>query len=192
MLCLTISSIGESRIGEIVSSNFVGKGSTRKRPRRGLPTSAKASRRIVVRASLGNLEFMSPINSCDFADRFSDLGSRLPILPSLPVLLLPSFYPLLPFRALFPHRHIPAFHGFFPLHESLLACGQFATYYQVIYRGRFVITGSSTLQRSYNSCALVAAIRTDRNVTLIFYILVNMRRQLIPHLIKQCHKNSAN
>lgn len=62
---------------------------------RRLPTSAKASRRIVVRASLGNLEFMSPINSCDFADRFSDLGSRLPILPSLPVLLSPSFYPFL-------------------------------------------------------------------------------------------------
>ena len=38
--------------------------------------------KIVVRASR-QLGFMSPINSCDFADRFSDLESRLPISLSL-------------------------------------------------------------------------------------------------------------
>lgn len=78
--------------------------------------------KIVVRASR-QLGFMSPINSCDFADRFSDLESdRLPIPLSLSFSFSSSrsftlFLSLDP-GTLFPHRRIPAFRGFFPTHEN--------------------------------------------------------------------------
>lgn len=152
--------------GEIVSSNFLEKVWVAERGlEEALPTSAKASRKIVVRAGVPwQLGIYVPhkfmrLRGPFFRSRIPFANPSLPLSPSLSVLSCPPSALFLSLHSLssptafrhsagsFPSYSLP------PIHESLLACGQFATYYQVKYRGRFVITGSSTLpKRSYNSC----------------------------------------
>lgn len=92
-----------NRWRRIVFSNSIGESWMARTARRG--RRPQRLPKIVVERASQQLGFMSPINSCDFADRFSDLESRLPIFLSLSFLslspsLLPaplsSFYPSAP------------------------------------------------------------------------------------------------
>lgn len=144
--------------------------------------------KIVVRASQ-QLGFMSPINSCDFADRFSDLESRLPISPSL-LLFAPllSFYPSVPALSFLTSafRHSA---GSSPPTRMNPSCGQFATYYQVKYRGRFVIAEGGYFAgdcEAYDSCACCSDKNRNLNVAgipWVLYVLVNMKRQLMSRVL---------
>lgn len=183
---------GQRRI-VIVFSYSVGEGWMARTARRG--RRPQRFPKIVVRASQ-QLGFMSPINSCDFADRFSDLESRLPISLSLsfPVSLLldplPSFYPstlaLSFLTGAFRHSA-----GSFPTHEneSLLA----AVSLLLIIKWNIAVDLLSQRlgtfagdREAYDSCACCSDKNRNLDVagrTVVFYTLVNMKRQLISRVL---------
>lgn len=128
--------------------------------------------------------------------------SRIPFA-NLPPPTLPHPYPLfIPLMLSFLLRRcIPAFREFFAAPRIPPGCGQFATYYQVKYRGRFVIAAVGTLGRGSSQAihVLVAVTKTEV-VTLQTYhgsshVLVNVKRQFntlgascIIHMNKQTRK----